>query len=1485
MLQERSPSPDIPQPVVYARLHHFRGKSSAAREGKSKQVYNIDALQVVFGREESCDIRIYADNISRKHCKITIDLLTGQATLHVLSSHGLKLNKVLLPGGTHYDLRDDDIINVMDRKFRFEYASSVYDEQDESHLTSMSTLSPTSKPRSAFRPSIVQPIIPPSPGPISSASPARRPSTRIASTPLRQAPSTRMHLFPKDYASEEVRSALVDIGVEVEPTQGLNDNARSGTPGRKARKEDYVYLEDRDELDSEETPDAPGTLAVVACDDEAGDNSRPLNKGSQLSAFSTPQPAKKITRVPRTSLAPRTKKATQTEKRPVEMSAALVGSGTKDPTPQTPSSVPLPPPAETPYHSGPPSAATSTPSIYPSLDQLSSFAMPQTPTPQSYPAETYKTPREIPLPAGGDTPYGAGLYGAQINAEEVEDVEMEDVFEIEANRQQASPEQSRSPSPHLLAMASTPVTPRNVPLPMGGETPYQRMPATPISAFARTPEPTSPEEEEPSMAMPETPRAIRPLDGPVSLRRRLLLRSAHKVMQEQASRRDMRRTMGVGSGLIGTPMRPQRGMDRSSMLLPVSRPMSPITESAIHGETPSTPSPNLEAEQSVQMTPSRVALPSPGGTQYEASFDDEEDEEEPTDYAEPLKDHDDNEDNQVSLSMYQTDAGEDEGEGEDEDAEGETDDEEQGVIHSGGSGSSPATPAGHTDNETTQQGMYFDGLDGADAMQFPSPSASQTLFSSHEMDTDDDFVDRSLDVSQEISDEEADDQAENENESQNEGLDETSPAYDADHQQVDVISVGSDEEGDEKENEPVSEDDGREMLVAEVPPSTPASPSRAVRRNLAEEYYTPQPLNRKTDRRGMFGRKSLSSLGGPAVRGTPRSDLAPMKNAFARMSISERDTAKREDQDADMREQSTSPDPEVKAEDKLPQTPPQTSRHPAMSVSDNDSSAVEVVSTPLQGLKNKLKDLRRKSTHFKQEDASDDKPFDRRATFGVSTYDMPNTRSSGFEQRGMSSAAPLSRFIPKLEKPSVEGETAPDMQEPEGNSTENDLHGEDDSASVSQGEDGDFPHEADQEEREEEQTKGHSSADEIELRQGDKAVSLEESKNPATPMLKGLREMMRTPKAQPGTPRFAGLREMFAAKPEVATPEMAGIVDLFPELASSRQEAAAEQESESSSAAGPSVSRLPTRNRAAAPPGSLPAPARTTSRVAAPGLRTRAKPAAGASSTSKPTASVASTGLRRARAPPAPEPVTSNVNQKVTRTRQAQELASSTSTEEASVPVRRTTARPIRTRATTAEVEEKPAVKPAAKTVTRTTTVRTRAKSAAPDSDPLEEEDNDADPLDDISVPEPDPEDIKPVRRTTRAPTAARTTRAPTAARTAGARPLATRSALPQPSIKVENLEAEKPKTRARTTAAPTSRILQSSTETEEVVAPVPKRATRAAVGSRLTAPTASSKARATPPPASAPVAPVRKTRAATATIAEAAEVSGIPKRVTRARK
>jgi hypothetical protein len=315
-------------------------------------------------------------------------------------------------------------------------------------------------------------------------------------------------------------------------------------------------------------------------------------------------------------------------------------------------------------------------------------------------------------------------YTDHAGPEEAEDVEMEDVSEFATDAQQESFEQSRSPAPHLLAMASAPLTPRNVPLPVGGQTPYHRMPATPVSAFAQTPEPTSPEQEEPTLAMPETPRAIRPLDGQVSLRRRLLLRSAHKVMQEQASRRDMRRTMGVGSGLIGTPMRPQRGVDRSSMVLPISRPMSPITESAAKTEMPTTPSSHYESDQNAQMTPSRVALPSPGGTEYDPSFE-EEDEEVPTDYAEPIKDHDEGEAGHVSLAMYQTDAGE---EDEDEDAEGETDNEEDDANDIGGNDRSPVSSAMAQHDGRAERGMYYDGMDGADAVQASLSSDSARTY-------------------------------------------------------------------------------------------------------------------------------------------------------------------------------------------------------------------------------------------------------------------------------------------------------------------------------------------------------------------------------------------------------------------------------------------------------------------------------------------------------------------------------------------------------------------------------------------------------------------------------------------------------------------------------------------------------------------------------------------------------------------------------------
>lgn len=612
--------------------------------------------------------------------------------------------------------------------------------------------------------------------------------------------------------------------------------------------------------------------------------------------------------------------------------------------PQTPSSIPLPPPAETPYFAAPQPSTPTTPSIYPSLDQLNAFAAPQTPTTQlQYSA--YQTPRNVRLPEGHDTPYSSfvaqtpqqtntweidpTLVAADEEQESspVEDVEMEDVSEYQHEQ-----EHSRSPAPHVLALASAPMTPRNVPLPVGGETPYTGVPSTPVSVFNRSAEPASPEENTLPGTMPETPRAIRPLDGQVSLRRRLLLRSAHKVMQEQISRRDMRRTMGVGSGLFGTPMRPQRGVDRS-MVLPVSQPMTPITESAMTKEAPQTPE-GQSGGMITPMTPSRVALPSPGGTEWDDSLEQDEDEESPMeDYAEPLKDHDESEGEHVSLAMYQTDAGEDE-EGEEEDAEGETDHEEDAVYGAGESLSSPATPMEEGDNAVVQQDAYFAEVDGDDAIQvssvavccrtiliiplsiqFRSPSASQHLYQSNVMDSvsdEDDLVDRSLDVAPDMDDES--------------DIEERSESEDVQSQEEqgegDVQQETSDEEEEDKENDPLasSEQDEAEQDATQETSDIPASPSRAVsylclitrigteplrwsqvRRPIVEEYYTPQPLNRQTDRRGMFGRKSLSSLGGPAVRGTPRSDMAPMKNAFARMSIGDRADVKLDAEDEEMK--------------------------------------------------------------------------------------------------------------------------------------------------------------------------------------------------------------------------------------------------------------------------------------------------------------------------------------------------------------------------------------------------------------------------------------------------------------------------------------------------------------------------------------------------------------------------------------------------------
>jgi hypothetical protein len=90
------------------------------------------------------------------------------------------------------------------------------------------------------------------------------------------------------------------------------------------------------------------------------------------------------------------------------------------------------------------------------------------------------------------------------------------------------------------------------------------------------------------------------------------------------------------------------------------------------------------------------------------------------------------------------------------------------------------------------------------------------------MDTvsdDDDLVDRSLDVGPDMEGASDDDE---------EGHEEDERSPETDEGQSEVISVGSDEEEEDKENEPVSEDEIEQEDVREEAPDLPASPSRAV---------------------------------------------------------------------------------------------------------------------------------------------------------------------------------------------------------------------------------------------------------------------------------------------------------------------------------------------------------------------------------------------------------------------------------------------------------------------------------------------------------------------------------------------------------------------------------------------------------------------------------------------------------------------------------
>lgn len=222
------------------------------------QSFEIDTDSILIGRDEHCDVRIHALDVSREHAQIEIDLLAGHATLTVLGRSGVKLNKVhLLKQGVTHVLQNGDVISVANRKFRFNYppglASGVDWEQE---------LEGDGSGIGHGKWGFGVPDIAASPMPFSRSSKSgldgnntissRTPSkmaTTMSSTPRKgeqpttpasrrynvgaggasrrmSTASTRMHLFPATAASQEIKDVIASLA---SPSK-LTSNTAAGSP-------------------------------------------------------------------------------------------------------------------------------------------------------------------------------------------------------------------------------------------------------------------------------------------------------------------------------------------------------------------------------------------------------------------------------------------------------------------------------------------------------------------------------------------------------------------------------------------------------------------------------------------------------------------------------------------------------------------------------------------------------------------------------------------------------------------------------------------------------------------------------------------------------------------------------------------------------------------------------------------------------------------------------------------------------------------------------------------------------------------------------------------------------------------------------------------------------------------------------------------------------------------------------------------------------
>ncbi|WWC57837.1 uncharacterized protein I303_100372 [Kwoniella dejecticola CBS 10117] len=323
--KEGSPMPSGPPPVTFGRLTLMKRKG-----GGDVQTIPLDAERITFGRDYDCDVRLYYSDVSKLHCEISFDIVSGKAKVIVKGTNGLFHTPSGGSAGVHkppaeIDLSDNDVITIRKKPFRFEYGPAKQQQ-----------------PTVPFSPAVHDLESQPIPDSPSGSKPRRRASHRLSLVPegktfvplspvkgRRQSTLGLGGLDTPAASRGNTKSKLSEQVIQ----EGAKDGEESNVDMANGDEGDKVYLE----VNEEESNDA-----------EELHNQKAIHENP----FMTPQLARKAP-MRNTSAVPRTRKLPSAEKEdevPKTNSPVSKESPAPATPPKTPRSVPLPESAETPYN-------------------------------------------------------------------------------------------------------------------------------------------------------------------------------------------------------------------------------------------------------------------------------------------------------------------------------------------------------------------------------------------------------------------------------------------------------------------------------------------------------------------------------------------------------------------------------------------------------------------------------------------------------------------------------------------------------------------------------------------------------------------------------------------------------------------------------------------------------------------------------------------------------------------------------------------------------------------------------------------------------------------------------------------------------------------------------------------------------------------------------------------------------------------------------